>query len=55
MTTMNTGKNTTKGNRLLWIVACVFVVQILAWSVFLHFARKSQPAEVPLSHRPPAP
>jgi hypothetical protein len=43
--------NTGRGNRLLWIVAGFFLVQVVAWSVFLYFAHKTKVEEVPLQHR----
>lgn len=39
-----------KKNRLFLWVTLAFVIQIMAWCVFVYFAEKSKPQEVPLEH-----
>ena len=43
-------KKASNGNTLLWLVAAAFAVQITAWILWLNFASKHRPTEVPL-HR----
>lgn len=41
-------KEESRGNRLLWIVAGVFVLQITVWSLWFAFAQKHKPTEIQL-------
>jgi hypothetical protein len=43
-------ESSAKRHSLFFWVGLAFAVQIAAWCVFLWFAHKSQPDEVPLMH-----
>lgn len=45
-------KKASNGNALLWFVAAAFAVQITAWILWLNFAGKHRPTEVPLETAP---
>lgn len=47
-----TSKKVSNGNRLLWIVAFAFAVQIAALAWYISFAQKHKPTEVPLATKP---